>query len=309
MTKELRDDSFNTIAKVISDSGIKLTDRFDEDKASNTYSAIALLKQNVTGENFTDYMAKVNKYSGVLPKSVVLDVANMKDINDYLNLEPEMLLCNDNQELTTTWNILRTFTSTQINNSNITASFISSSGFISASSLSSNIIITNTGSFAYFTSSNILLNPNGGIFITSSDGTKGGSIYLDNLGNLQFTSVSGSVFLGKGTGDIYIGDGSSSANIIFDQGGIIKAGDNITLNIGSAASFIEATGSSITFQRGGGNVIISGSLIASSSRVFPTSSGTPSFTGADGQFIFGSSGGNHFIYVWMSGAWRSSSLS
>jgi len=30
-----------------------------------------------------------------------------------------MLLCNDNQELTTNWNILRTFTSTQINNSNI----------------------------------------------------------------------------------------------------------------------------------------------------------------------------------------------
>ena len=42
-----------------------------------------------------------------------------KDVNDYINLEPEMLLCNDNQELTTTWNILRTFTSTQINNSNI----------------------------------------------------------------------------------------------------------------------------------------------------------------------------------------------
>jgi hypothetical protein len=42
-----------------------------------------------------------------------------KNINDYLNLEPEMLLCNDNQELTTTWNILRTFTHTQINNSNI----------------------------------------------------------------------------------------------------------------------------------------------------------------------------------------------
>jgi hypothetical protein len=118
-----------------------------------------------------------------------------------------------------------------------------------------------------------------------------------------------SIFAWVKPGNINIRDGSSSANIIFDQGGIIKAGDSITLNIGSASSFIEATGSSITFQRDGGNVIISGSLIASSSRVFPTSSGTPSFTGADGQFIFGSSGGNHYIYVWMSGAWRSSSLS
>jgi hypothetical protein len=203
----------------------------------------------------------------------------------------------------------------KINDGAITASFVSSSGPISAanltisSSITSDTILSNTGSFNYFTSSNILLNPNGGIFITSSDGTKGGSIYLDNLGNLQFTSVSGSVFLGKGTGDIYIGDGSSSANIIFDQGGAIKAGDSIILNIGSAASFIEATGSSITFQKGGGNVVISGSLIASSSIISPTSSGTPLFTGTDGQFVFGTDGGNHYIYVWMSGTWRSSSLS
>ena len=42
-----------------------------------------------------------------------------KDVNDYKNLEPELLLCNDNKELTNTWNILRTFTSTQINNTNI----------------------------------------------------------------------------------------------------------------------------------------------------------------------------------------------
>jgi hypothetical protein len=28
-----------------------------------------------------------------------------KNINDYLNLDPEMLLCNDNQEVTTIWNI------------------------------------------------------------------------------------------------------------------------------------------------------------------------------------------------------------
>lgn len=41
------------------------------------------------------------------------------NIDDYKDLSPKILLCNDNQELTTIWNILRTFTSTQINNSNI----------------------------------------------------------------------------------------------------------------------------------------------------------------------------------------------
>jgi hypothetical protein len=51
---------------------------------------------------------------------------------------------------------------------------------------------------------------------------------------------------------------------------------------------------------------ISGST--SGSILEPTSSGVPTFTGRDGQFIFGSSGGNHFIYVYMAGTWRSSSL-
>lgn len=38
---------------------------------------------------------------------------------DFLNLEPALILCNDNSSLNNTWNILRTFTSTQINNTNI----------------------------------------------------------------------------------------------------------------------------------------------------------------------------------------------
>jgi hypothetical protein len=52
---------------------------------------------------------------------------------------------------------------------------------------------------------------------------------------------------------------------------------------------------------------ISGST--SGSILEPTSSGVPTFTGRDGQFIFGSSGGNHFIYVYMAGTWKSCSLS
>lgn len=49
-------------------------------------------------------------------------------------------------------------------------------------------------------------------------------------------------------------------------------------------------------------------IILDSPRIHPTSSGTPTFTGSDGQFIFGSTGGSHYIYVWMNNAWRSSSL-
>lgn len=59
-------------------------------------------------------------------------------------------------------------------------------------------------------------------------------------------------------------------------------------------------------------VTISSSLVINSvsgSRIYPTSSGVPTFSGSDGQFLFGTNGGGkHFIYTWMSGAWRSGSL-
>jgi hypothetical protein len=46
----------------------------------------------------------------------------------------------------------------------------------------------------------------------------------------------------------------------------------------------------------------------SGSRIFPTSSGVPTFSGSDGQFVFGTTGGNYFIYTWMNNKWRSGSL-
>jgi hypothetical protein len=54
--------------------------------------------------------------------------------------------------------------------------------------------------------------------------------------------------------------------------------------------------------------VTSSVIVMTSPRIHPTSSGTPNFTGSDGQFIFGSTGGNHYMYVWMNNAWRSSSL-
>lgn len=42
--------------------------------------------------------------------------------------------------------------------------------------------------------------------------------------------------------------------------------------------------------------------------IYPTSSGIPSFTGSDGQFMFGNSGSAQLMYVWLAGRWRSSSL-
>jgi hypothetical protein len=47
----------------------------------------------------------------------------------------------------------------------------------------------------------------------------------------------------------------------------------------------------------------------SGSIVLPTTqSAAPSWTGTDGEMVFATVTGNHFFYVWMSGAWRSGSL-
>lgn len=40
-------------------------------------------------------------------------------IDDYIKLEPKLVLCNDNSTLNAQWNMLRTFIHTQLNNSNI----------------------------------------------------------------------------------------------------------------------------------------------------------------------------------------------
>ncbi len=40
----------------------------------------------------------------------------------------------------------------------------------------------------------------------------------------------------------------------------------------------------------------------------PTASTIPTFSGSDGQFLFGNVSGNQVMFVWMAGRWRSSSL-
>jgi hypothetical protein len=43
--------------------------------------------------------------------------------------------------------------------------------------------------------------------------------------------------------------------------------------------------------------------------VLPTTqSAAPSWTGTDGEMVFATVTGDHYFYVWMSGAWRSGSL-
>ena len=184
-----------------------------------------------------------------------------------------------------------TASSATISNANITASVISASSLVGLPSLqvistiSASTLTGNTGSFLFLTSSNLNLPTNGGIFITGSVGTLGASIKLDTQGNLKLTSISGSVLFGNESNDVYMGDGTSSANLVFEAGGAIKTFGGTTLTVGSS-SILEITGSEVYLQRNGGPLYLNGNVIVSqsiSSSLFTGSFsgvGTGSFTGS-----------------------------
>jgi hypothetical protein len=182
-----------------------------------------------------------------------------------------------------------TYTSSyaKINDGNITASAIrSNDGLFVSTSLSSSTVVTNTitatsSSFGLISGSRLNLNNNSGIYFTGSNPTLGASIAVDNLGNLNLDSVSGSVFFGKGNGDVYLGDGTGSSNLIFDVDGAIKGNPGVTLTVGSSSANLLLTASTLNIQPGGGQVTFGGNIINSGSVVGSrlTGSFTGSFTG------------------------------
>ena len=178
----------------------------------------------------------------------------------------------------------------QINNGNITASVISSSTLIGnnlyvTSSISGNIVQSNTASFGLISGSRLNLNNNSGIFFTGSTSTPGASIQLDNFGDLVLSAVSGNVSIGNNTNEIYIGDGSGSASLLFDFNSKIAGTSGTTLTIGDKDSSLLLTGSSVNIQPGGGTTTF-GSNIISTGNSSITGSFTGSFTG-DGAGLTG----------------------
>ena len=98
-----------------------------------------------------------------------------------------------------------------------------------------------------------------------------------------------------------------SASVITLDGSQISSSVNLTGSLLIDGSTSLVGNSTIT-----GSLTVSGSLSTftfdSGSVITPTQSATPAFDGVDGQFLFGTDSGNHYIYVWMAGAWRSGSL-
>ena len=120
------------------------------------------------------------------------------------------------------------------------------------------------------------------------------------IGNFSYTTGWETVALG--TNQFVVGQGNSpvSTNSSFIIG-------NGTYSTGSGTW----TNKSNLLVAGGNTVQITGSLRVTGSFVLPaTSSGTPGYTGTQGEMVFGDNGaGSYRIFVWLGGAWRSGSLS
>ena len=97
-------------------------------------------------------------------------------------------------------------------------------------------------------------------FLDSSDNVDA-RINLSVDGNLEITSPGGDISLGDTTADLFIGDGTSNVDIIFEQDGEIRALTNKTLTIGSDSSNVDIKGASITFT-GADSGVFSGNVTA-----------------------------------------------
>ena len=126
--------------------------------------------------------------------------------------------------------------------------------------------------------------------------------------NFDLTVRSGSIIINK--------SGSGASDPLFDvegaQGQLFSVIDSFS---GSLMSVNDISGFPILEVFSNDSVVmgtfgsdafrVDGTKVA----VGVTSSGTPAYSGQrDGEFTFGTDSGTHYMYVWMAGAWRSSSL-
>ena len=141
-------------------------------------------------------------------------------------------------------------------------------------------------------------------FAGGAFGTNDLSFYAGAITQPEIMRIVGS------TGFVGIGENSPSAKLEIRGSGATSATTAFRVeNANASASLIVRNDGNIGIGTTNPQTRLHISGSTSGSILEPTSSGVPTFTGRDGQFIFGSNGGNHFIYVYMAGVWRSSSLS
>ena len=85
----------------------------------------------------------------------------------------------------------------------------------------------------------VLITPaNGSIDFKDTSGIVDAYIQLDDLGNLVINNPAGTLAIGNTAANLYIGDGTNSVDMIFEQNGKIRALTNKTLTLGQSDSFV-----------------------------------------------------------------------
>lgn len=95
---------------------------------------------------------------------------------------------------------------------------------------------------------NVLITPSLGKIEFYTGNTLNNIIYSDD-NNIYIQSV-GSVVIGDSNSDIYVGDGLSNVDIIFEQDGEIRALTGKTLQVGVTGSTVNIIGSTIKINEG-----------------------------------------------------------
>ena len=156
----------------------------------------------------------------------------------------------------------------------------------------------------------------GGIFVVSgSTATISGSLIVSggntfhNIGamttGLGCTVTSGSDAMAQGLNTIASGIGShAEGNNTIASGSFQHVQGQYNTQGDSTSLMIVGNGTATNARKDAFKVRMSGSIVLPT-----TQSAAPSWTGTDGEMVFATVTGNHRFYVWMSGAWRSGSLS
>jgi hypothetical protein len=118
----------------------------------------------------------------------------------------------------------------------------------------------------------------------------------------------------QNTGQTYVeyqaSDNSPSISFTLDYQSPLTTGSEISI---LAVEFPDSTIQNTAFNPSafattGSNTFIGDQTISGSVILPTTSSGTPVYTGTQGEMIFGETGGNYEMHVWLNGGWRSTPL-
>jgi hypothetical protein len=129
---------------------------------------------------------------------------------------------------------------------------------------------------------------------------------MSKILNIKFAATSS---CGQGpftvSGSLIVTNSGSFAGGLTSGEGIIKpTGSKQTTvgqyNIGEDTTSLFVVGNGINEETRQDAFAITGN---SSARLHVTQSATPAWSGSDGEFVFGSVGGQYYMFVWMAGAW------